>query len=68
MGRQAIRDGRYRITGYIDTARDGKQQALNAQYRIVGYVDPARNETKDGQYRIVGRGNVLAALIAGCGG
>lgn len=67
MGRQPIRDGRYRIIGYIDTAPDGKQKALNAQYRIVGYFDPVRNETKDARYNIIARGNVLAALVVGCG-
>jgi hypothetical protein len=66
MSRKAIRDSRYRIIGYIETAPDGKQKATNAQYRIVGYFDPARNETKDCQYRIVGRGNVLASLFVRC--
>jgi len=63
LGRIAIRDGQYRIIGYIETAPDGKQKALNSHYRIVGYFDPVRNETKDATYRIVGRGNVMAALM-----
>jgi hypothetical protein len=65
MSRVPIKDGQFRIVGYVDTEANGKQRALNARYRIVGHYDPATNETKDATYRIVARGNALAALIWG---
>ena len=64
--RQAIKDNRFQIVGYVETGRDGKQRGLNARFAIVGYFDPARNETKDSAHRIVARGNTLSALIWEC--
>ncbi len=49
MARMEIKDRSYRIVGYIDTDRDGKQTALDASYRHVGYYDPRTNQTKDCQ-------------------
>lgn len=63
--REAIRDGQYRTVGYVETDRDGKQRALNARYQTVGHFDPTRNETRDATYKVVARGNALAALIWG---
>lgn len=36
MSRVALKDAHYRVVGYIDTERDGKQRALDATYRVVG--------------------------------
>ncbi len=63
MARMEIKDRSYRIVGYIDTDRDGKQTALDASYRHVGYYDPRTNQTKDASYRIIGTGNQLSSLI-----
>ena len=38
---------------------------MNAGFQTVGHFDPARNETRDAAYKVVARGNVLAALIWG---
>jgi hypothetical protein len=63
MMRASIKDGQFRTVGYIDTDSHGRQRALNARFQTVGYFDPVRNETRDSTYRVVGRGNVLAAFI-----
>ncbi len=65
MNRQRLTDCTYRTIGYIDTAPNGKQTAHNAQFRTVGHYDPHTNKTVDGQYRLVGHGNLLASLLAG---
>jgi hypothetical protein len=62
--RAVIRDSRYRVVGYIDTDRDGRQRAMNARCETVGFYDPVRKVTKDAKCRVVGYGNVLSALLA----
>ncbi|NML59885.1 hypothetical protein HHL21_02060 [Massilia sp. RP-1-19] len=64
MHRQTLKDARYKIIGYIDTASDGKQSARDARYHTVGYYDPHTNITKDNRFHTVGHGNLLASLIA----
>lgn len=64
MSRQVLKDSRFRIIGYIDTAIDGKQTGRNARFQIVGYFDPRMDVTKDHRFHIVGHGNLLASLIA----
>lgn len=64
MHRQTLKDSRYRIVGYIDTAADGKQTGKTAQFHIFGYYDPHTGLTKDQRFHIVGHGNLLASLIA----
>lgn len=61
--RETIRDRQYRPVGYVDTDRHGRQRAFNARFQTVGHFDPARNETRDARYKVVARGNALAALI-----
>ena len=63
--RTVIRDERYRVVGYVEIDREGRQRALSVRFAIVGHFDPRRNETKDSAHRIVARGNALAALLWG---
>lgn len=63
MGRIALKDSSFKIIGYVDTDRDGKQTALDAHYKHIGYYDPRTDKTQDGSFRIIGSGNQLAALI-----
>lgn len=65
MSRETLKDARFRVIGYIDTASDGKQTGRDAHFRVVGYYEPRTNVTKDPQFRVVGYGNLLASLI-GC--
>ena len=64
MDRQVLKDSRFRIIGYIDTASDGKQTGRNARFHIVGYFDPRTGVTRDDRFHTVGHGNLLASLIA----
>lgn len=63
MQRQTLKDARYRIIGYIDTASDGKQTARDAHFHTVGYYDPHTGVTKDQRFHTVGHGNLLPSLI-----
>jgi hypothetical protein len=63
--RVPIKDGQFRIVGYVDTEANGKQRGMNARFQTVGHYDPARNETRDSTYKVVARGNALSALIWG---
>lgn len=65
MSKQAITDKYHRPMGYIETMKDGKQRALDKNHRVLGHYDPKSNTTMDANYRTIGRGNSLAALIPG---
>ena len=64
MKRQTLTDARYHIIGYIDTSADGKQTARGARLHVAGYYDPQADMTRDARLHAVGRGNLLASLIA----
>ena len=64
MHRQTLKDARYHIIGYIDTATDGKQTGKDAHFHTVGYYDPRTNVTRDAHFHTVGQGNLLASLIS----
>lgn len=64
MKRQKLTDARYQALGYIDTAADGRQTGRDAQLHAIGYYDPHTDTTRDAQRRLVGKGNLLASLIA----
>ncbi len=63
MAVEYLRDDHYRIIGTIETESGGKQIARDARFRRIGEYDPRANQTRDGQFRIVGTGNQLAALV-----
>ncbi|MBC7285605.1 hypothetical protein [Hoeflea sp.] len=65
MAKQTIRDQNQRIIGYIDDFGliNDRQKATDARFNLLGHYDPHRNVTTDPRGGIVGRGNMLAALI-----
>lgn len=64
MKRQKLSDARYHTIGYIDTAADGSQTARDARLHAVGYYEPHTDITRDAQRHLVGKGKLLASLIA----
>lgn len=66
MKRQTLTDARYHTIGYIDTAADGRQTARDARLHVVGRYDPHTNTTRDARHHLVGKGNLLASVIASC--
>ena len=64
MKRQILTDARYHTIGYIDTAADGKQTARDSRLHVVGYYYPQSDTTRDARLYTVGRGNLLASLVA----
>jgi YD repeat-containing protein len=63
MSKEYIRDNNYRVIGSIDTDSSGKQVAYDANFRRVGEYDPKADKTRDSNFRIVGTGNQLSALV-----
>lgn len=64
MMRQEYRDW----TGMLRGWREASFDRINGRDRtgvLVGWYDPARDETRDHAGRLVGRGDMLAALIWG---
>ena len=62
MSKEAIKDERFHIIGYIETMPDGKQKAEDAKFHIIGHYDPKTNVTTDERFHTIGHGNMLSAL------
>lgn len=61
--REPIKDYYNRIIGYIETKPNGDKIGYDFYLRIVGYYEKNSNLTKDFYRRVVGRGDMLSALI-----
>ncbi len=58
-----LRDSNSRPIGTITTTPGGKLEGRDANGRFKGSYDPKTDQTRDSNGRVVGRGNVLAAVI-----
>jgi hypothetical protein len=58
-----LRDSNSRPIGTITTTPMGKLEGRDANGRFKGSYDPKTDQTRDSNGRVVGRGNVLAAVI-----
>jgi len=63
LKREQLRYELGRLLGTIATQSNGKIEARDALARFKGTYDPKSNETRDSLGRLVGKGNLLAALI-----
>jgi hypothetical protein len=62
--REVLRDHRGSIMGALERQRlTGKVVARSPNGIVVGVYDPRANETRDSHGRVVGRGNLLGALL-----
>lgn len=61
---QKLYDTDARLLGYVSAARAGRQVLYDCDRRIRGYYYPATDKTYDADMRLVGRGNLLASLLA----
>ncbi len=62
--REVLRDHRGTIIGTVEPQRlTGKVVARDARGVVVGTYDPRLNETRDAHGRVIGRGNLLGALL-----
>lgn len=61
--KQQLRDSNNRPIGTITTTSNGKLEGRDANGRLKGSYDPKTNQTRDSNGRVVGKGNVLAALV-----
>jgi hypothetical protein len=62
--RAVLHDPRGTIIGTVEPQRlTGKVFARDARGILVGAYDPRLNETRDAHGRVIGRGNLLGALL-----
>ena len=61
--KQQLRDSNNRPIGTITGMSGGKLEGRDANGRLKGTYDPKSDQTRDSNGRVVGRGNVLAAVI-----
>jgi hypothetical protein len=61
--KQRLQDANGRSIGWISNGTNGKLEGRDANGRLKGTYDPKTDQTRDSNGRVVGRGNVLAALI-----
>ena len=61
--KQQLRDSNSRPIGTIITTSNGKLEGRDANGRLKGTYDPKSDQTRDCNGRVVGRGNVLAAVV-----
>jgi hypothetical protein len=61
---EVLRDHRGTIIGRVETQHHtGKLVTRDARGVVVGTYDPRLNETRDARGRVIGRGNLLGALL-----
>jgi hypothetical protein len=61
---EVIRDHRGTIIGTVEPQRrTGKVVARDARGVVVGTYNPRLNETRDARGQVIGRGNLLGALL-----
>ncbi len=61
---EVLRDQRGTILGALERQRlTGKVIARRPNGIVVGVYDPRSNETRDAHGRVIGRGNLLGALL-----
>jgi hypothetical protein len=64
LAREVLRDHRGTTIGRVKLQRlTGKLIARDAHGVVVGTYDPRSNETRDVHGRVIGRGNLLGALL-----
>jgi hypothetical protein len=61
--KQQLRDSNSRPIGTITTTSNGRLEGRDANGRLKGTYDPKTDQTRDSNGRVVGRGNVLAAVV-----
>ena len=62
--RDVVRDHRGTVIGRVEAQRlTGKLIARDSRGVLVGTYDPHSNETRNASGRLIGRGNVLGALL-----
>ncbi len=63
MAEQELRDRHGKLLGKIKTLSNGKLEVRDAHSVMKGTFDPKTDQTRDARGVLVGKGNLLAALI-----
>lgn len=61
--KQQLRDSNSRTIETITITSNGRLEGRDANGRLKGTYDPKTDQTRDSNGRVVGRGNVLAAVV-----
>ena len=62
--KQLLHDSNGRPMDSITITNSGKREDRDANRRLKGSYDPKPNQTRDSNGQVVGKGNVLTAVIA----
>lgn len=57
-----LRDSNGRLIGWREAGMADRVNGRDEVGRLVGWFDPARNETRDGNGRFIGHGDLLGGL------
>ena len=62
MNRQELRDGSYRLLGWLEQVGD-RIEARDYTGQLRGWYEPRSDQTRDRSGALVGTGNMLSSLI-----
>ena len=60
---QRLYDSNMQLVGYLSSDAAGRISVLDSDYRALGYYYPDKDKTYDKNMRLVGKGNMLTALL-----
>ncbi len=63
MHTEDLRDRNNRVIGRIITRSDSVQEMRDPVNRLNGTYNPKTDETRDGVFRLVGKGNLRVSLL-----
>ncbi len=58
-----LKDGSFRVIGYVTVHENGDKTLKDASFRVLGYYVASTNTTKDASFRVVGHGDILTMLL-----
>ncbi|MBI5358962.1 MAG: hypothetical protein HZA48_00085 [Planctomycetes bacterium] len=63
MSDQELKDNHGKLLGKIKELSGGKLEIRDSRGNLLGRYDPKNNETRDSHGSLVGKGNLLTALL-----
>ena len=60
---QKLYDSNMRLLGSVEMRADGRQELRDSNHNLLGYYDPDSGKTYDSNRKLIGKGNLLTALL-----
>ena len=64
MSTETIKDGHFRIIGYIETKDNGDKVIKDSHFKILGYYRRKENVTQDEHFKIIAYGDCSSMLLS----